>query len=403
MKSLKSIFFILFLLYVSGLPNRLGWISVTVNEILIIFFAGTGFLSMAFYIARKKYRVDNIDIFLLILIFVYPFLSSFTAWFIIDQPVYMGLLTFRGSFILLTFYSLIVLGFSARDSLNYTEKTVIFIIVSVAILFYIFGINDVNLLFRKGTIEVQYGETTTKGLQFSGFTCLFIIPYVAGWVRYFEKHELKTLILPMFILLFSALVSKARNEMLTLAVLPVLMYYLKYKLLDIKFIVYTGLFLIVIFLLILTDNVVSRNFSGLLKPLDLDYAQQTGDYSAYLRWEEIKAGWKWFLKYPVTGVGSASYRYNNGYMGFIADFFFIADIGIVGILVKGGIILLLLYFFLYSSLIKYFSSENFISVTGRYITLGLLIELMIGNDFLFNYPGVIVLLFMLQRYRYSVH
>ncbi|MCU0455719.1 MAG: O-antigen ligase family protein [Bacteroidales bacterium] len=401
MKSLKKLFLVLFLLYISGLPNRLGMLTMPVHEVLIIFFAGTGFLSMAFYLAKRRYKADRIDIFLLIILFLYPVISSITAWVIIDQPMYMGLLTFRGSFILLTYYTLIILGFSDEDVLGYTSGTVVFIIILIAILFYIFGINDLNLLFRKGSLVIQYGETTTKGLQFSGFTCLFIIPYVAGWVRFFEKNDLKHLILPLAILLFSVLVSKARNEILTLAALPVMMYYLKYKLADLKFLIYSGLILLLFFVIILTDNVVSRNFSGLLRPLDLDFAQQTGDYSAYWRWEEIKAGWAWFKKYPVTGVGSASYRFNNGYMGFIADFFFIADIGIVGILVKGGLLLLSIYIFMYSSLLRYFDSDNIVSVTGRFITLGLLIELIIGNDFLFNYTGVIVLLFMLQRYRYK--
>jgi len=397
MKLLKRIFIIVFLLYISGLPNRLGLLSLAANEIMIIFFAVTGLFSLAFYLALNRYRVKNIDFLLLFLLFIYPFLSSLTAWIIIGQPLYMGLLTFRGSFVLLTYYTLIILGFSNKSVLSYTGTTVVFIIITVIVLFFIFKINDFNLLFRKGTIVVKYGKTITKGIQFSGFTCLFIIPYIASWVRYFEKNKLRNLVFPLFIFLFSILISKARNEILTLAVIPLFMYYLKYKMFDVKFLIYTSLLVFLFFTIILTDNVVSRNFSGLLQPASLDYAHKTGDYSAYLRFGEIKAGWKWFLKYPVTGVGSASYRFHNGYMGFISDFFFVADIGIVGILVKGGIILLLFYYLFYTFLFRFFNNEDIFSITGRYITFALLIELLIGNDYLFNYTGVFVVLFMLNR------
>jgi hypothetical protein len=254
---------------------------------------------------------------------------------------------------------------------------------------------------------VKYGLTTTKGYQFSGFTCLFFIPFIAGWVNYFEKNKLKYLLIPALVFVFSILISKARNEILTLAIVPIMMYYLKYKFYDIKFLAISVFLISAFFLVLTTNNVLSRSFSGLTRLDDLQYAQKTGDFSAYLRIEEIKAGWKWFINYPITGVGSMSYRYNNGYMSFISDFFYIADIGIFGILVRGGLILLVFYIMLYTRLLRYFSSNDLISVVGRYLVLALLIELMIGNDYLFNYSGVMVILFLLVKsrngiYRYSL-
>jgi hypothetical protein len=399
MKLPKRLFVVLFLLYVSGLPNRLGFISFSLNEVISMFFSLTGLLALAIYLPKNRYHINNIDFFLLLLLFIFPFLSSITAWFIIGQPIYMGLLTFRSSFILLTYYTFTVFGVTDENIIDSTTGIVIFILITIAILFYVFGINDFNLLFRKGTIVVKYGRTITKGLQFSGFTCLFIVPYLVGWVRFFEKNRLKFLFLPIIILAFEILVVKARNEILTLAVVPLMMYYLKYRATDVKFLLYTLFLVSGFFLILLTDNAVSRNFSGLIQPASYEHAYSTGDYSAYLRIEEIKAGWKWFVKYPFTGVGSASYRFNNGYMGFISDFFFIADIGIVGILVKGGIFLVLLYIFMYSVLFNSFRHDDLVSVIGRYISLALLIELIIGNDFLFNYTGVFVILFLLKKRR----
>jgi hypothetical protein len=396
---LKKLFIFIFLLYISGFPSRLGLIPQAAHEIIIMIFAAIGIAALALYMGLYRYKVDKIDIFLLILLFLYPFFSSITAWIIVRQPVYMGLLTFRGSFILLTFYTLIILGFSGNIVLSYSRITVIFIIAIVAVLFYFFGLNDFNLFFHKGTLAKEYTMTTTKGIQFSGYTCLFIVPYIAGWVKYFEKNKPVYLWLPFFIFLFSVMISKARNEILTLAVLPLFMYYFKYKINNVKFLIYTFLLVTLFFMVIFTENAVSRNFSGLLRPSDLGYAYETGDYSAYLRFEELKQGWSWFLKYPVTGVGSLSYRYNDGYLGLISDIFFVSDIGIMGVLVKGGIILLLLYSFLYNTLFNYFRNDDLVSVTGRFLTLALLIELIIGNDYLFNYTGVMVILFMLRPAR----
>jgi hypothetical protein len=397
----KKIFIFIFLLYISALPSRLGLLSQTAHETIIMVLAALGVFSLALYLGLYRYKVDKIDISLLILLFIYPFISSITAWIIVKQPIYMGLLTFRGMFLLLTFYTLTILGFSGNSVLKYAGNMVILIMVTVAILFFLFGVNDFNLLFRKGTLVMKYGVTTTKGMQFSGYSCLFIVPYIASWIRYFERNKPVFLWLPLIILLFSVTITKARNEILTLAVLPLFMYYFKYKINNIKFLIYTFLLVALFFILILTDNVVSRNFSGLMRPSDLGYAYKTGDYSAYLRFEELKQGWKWFLKYPVTGVGSLSYRYNDGYLGLISDIFFVSDVGIVGILVKGGILLLLLYAFLYNTLFNIFSNDDLVSITGRFLTLGLLIELVIGNDYLFNYTGVMVLLFMLRPARQS--
>jgi hypothetical protein len=254
----------------------------------------------------------------------------------------------------------------------------------------------------KGNLVVKYGHTTTKGMQFSGFTCLFFIPYIYGWVRYFERNKAVFLGLPILLLLITVFISKARNELFTMAIIPLLMYYLKYRLLDFKYLFITAIIVLFFFIIALTDNVVSRSFAGLLRPGDLEFAQNTKDYSAYLRYEEIKAGWAWFLKYPLTGVGSLSYRYNGGYQAVISDFFFISDIGLIGVAIKGGIILLGIYLYFYSILFKAFRNDDIISVTGRYIVLFLLIELIIGNDFIFNYTGIIVLILLIKPSSLSV-
>jgi hypothetical protein len=402
MNSLKKLFLLLFLLFISGLPYRLGLIDQSGNELITIFFSVTGMLSFTLYLSKYRYKVDQLDIYILIFLIVYPLFSSIVARITVGQPIYFGLLTFRGLFVLFTYYTFLLIGYSDTSILKNTRNMVIFIMLFVAILFFLFGLNDFNVLFRKGTLAIKYGLTTTKGMQFSGYTCLLFIPYVAGWVNYFEKNKSGYLVLPMVILLFSVLVPKARNEILTMMTLPLFMYYIKYKLYDVKFLFYTLVLASVLFIVLSTENVVSKNFYGLTKPTDLEFAQKTGDYSAYLRVEEYVAGWKSFMKYPVTGIGSISYRFHGGYMGFISDWFFISDIGIMGILVKGGLILLSIYIFLYARLLKYFSGDNLISITGRYMIYFLIIELIIGNDYIVNFTGVIVILFLLKPPRADI-
>jgi len=297
---------------------------------------------------------------------------------------------------MLAWYSFLIMGFSQQTVLEYTERIVFYVIVTVAVLFLVFNFNDFNTPFMKGTLVVKYGHTTTKGMQFSGFTCLFFIPYIYGWVKYFEKNKPGFLALPLIILIFSAYITKARNEIFTMTIIPLLMYYLKYRLLDFKYLFITLVIVMFFFIIALTDNVISRSFSGLLHPGDSEFAYKTKDYSAYLRYEEIKAGWKWFLKYPLTGIGSISYRFNGGYQSVISDFFFISDIGLIGVIIKGGIILASIYYYFYSILFRVFRNDDINSVTGRYIVLFLLIELIIGNDYIFNYTGIIVLLLLLK-------
>lgn len=391
----RRLIFFFFLLFVSGLPARLGIISRPAVEIITLFFSVTGLFAFAIYLAKKRYKIDYIDFYILIFTVAFPILSALTARITTGQPVYMGLLTFRGMYILYALYVFKILKLSGDEILKDTSFTVVIIILTVSILFFFFGYNDFNTAFVKGSYATEYGYTLTKGMQFSGYTCLFFIPYLAGWVRFFEEGKPRYLIIPLLVLLTSVYISKARNEIFSLSVIPLLLYYIKYRLPDMRFLLITISLIALFSVVILTDNVVSRSFSGLFKPSDLNFAQETGDYSAYIRLQETKDALKWFSKYPITGLGSLSYRYNNGYMGIISDFFFVADIGIFGILVKGGLLLLILYLFFYVRLLNIFSDQSFFANTGRYMIIFMLIELAIGNDLLANVPGTFVILFLL--------
>jgi hypothetical protein len=399
MKTINKLFFVLFLVYFSNLPARLGLVSATANEIMILLFSFSGLLAFSFYLPAKKYRVSKLDLFLLLFLIVYPLISSLTAYITQGQPFYMGILTFRSLFILFAYYVFLLGGPGQETVMRYSENTVLTIIAVAVILVTVFGYTDFNTPFVKGSLVIKYGHTTTKGLQFSGFSCLFFIPYIYGWVKYFEKEKPVYLVIPAVILIISVYIVKARNEILTLTVIPLFMYYLKYRLYDIRYLVISGLIVCVFFVVVLTDNVVSRSFGGLLHPGDLDYAHRTKDYSAYLRIEEIRSGWQWFLKYPVTGLGSLSYRFNHGYQGLISQYFFVSDIGLIGLLVKGGILLLTAYLYFYNMLFKMFRDEDIYSVTGRYLVLFLVIELLLGNDYLVNYTGGFVVLFLLLPVR----
>ncbi|HVN58877.1 MAG TPA: O-antigen ligase family protein [Bacteroidales bacterium] len=399
MNSLKRIFLVLFLLYVSGLPQRLGFVSQVVNEIVIMVVALTGLFFFSVYLSKYRYRIEMLDIYLSVFLIFYPVFNCLVAYFTVGQPLYMGLLSFRSLYLLLAFYTLYCFDFNERAILSYVNMVNILVLIVVVILFFGFSVNDFNTVFRKGTLAVRYTFTTTKGIQFSGFSGLFFISFIAGWVYFFEKNKPGNLILPLVILLSSVFITKSRNEIFSLCMIPVMMYYLKYKLYDLKFLSISVTLILALYLVMVTDNVISRSFTGLLHANNMDYIHQTRDYSAYLRIREIEDGWKWFLKYPLTGLGSISYRYNGGYMGIVSDFFFISDIGIFGLLVKGGIILVLLYIMFFIRLFRYFSGDGLIVVIGRYLLFFILIELIIGNDLFYNNTGVMVIMFMLKPSR----
>ena len=320
MNSIKRFYLIIFLFYISGLPQRLGLVPQLVNEVLILFFAIPGIFFFSVYLVKFRYKAEMLDFYLLLFLIIYPVFSAIVAKITVGQPLYMGILSFRGLYIILAFYTIYCMNFNELAILSHVNTVNVFIILLVVFLFFILSINDFNTVFRKGTLAIKYGYTSTKGNQFSGYSGLFFISFIYGWVLYFEKHSIKYLILPAGILVCSVFITKARNEIFTICIIPFAMYYLKYKMFNIKFLTITIFLVLIFYITIATDNIVSRSFSGLLHPRDLEFAQTTKDYSAYLRVQEIKDGLKWFLKYPITGVGSISYRYNGGYMGFISNF-----------------------------------------------------------------------------------
>jgi hypothetical protein len=397
MKGLRNLYLTVFLLYISGLPSRLGIINLFWNEIFLMFFTVTGILSFMLYLGINRFRINGIDFLILIFTVLYPVMSSIIARITLHQPVYMGFLSFRGTYLLFSYYTLTILNCRRETILKFVTSTTAFILLIVIILFVFFNINDITLPYRKGYIEVKTSLTTTKALIFTGYTTIFMIAYIGGWVTFFEKGDLKYLILPFIIVASSVFISKGRIEIFMQGVLPLLMYYFKYGKLNTNLLIITSCLIISFFLIVLTDNQLSRSYAGLLEPANLKYAQETKDYSAWLRLNEYKNAFKLIREYPLTGTGNLSYRFNNGFTGLFTDFFFISDIGIVGVMMRGGIILIGLYAFFYHKVYNIFNVNDVISSAGRFITIFLMLMLLAGIDFLFFYSGVIVVLLSLRK------
>jgi hypothetical protein len=397
MKGLKNLYIVVFLLYISGLPSRLGIINLFWNEIFLMFFTVTGILSFGLYLGLHRFRIDGTDLLILIFTVLYPILSSIIARITLHQPVYMGFLSFRGTYLLYSYYTLIILNCRRETILKYVIAITAFILLLVIVLFIFFNVNDITLPFRRGYIEVKTSLTTTKALVFSGYTTIFMFAYLTAWILFFEKGNPKYLILPLVIFISSVFISKGRIEIFMQGALPFLMYYFKYGKLNINLLIITASLIIAFFLIILTDNQLSRSYAGLLEPANLSLAQETQDYSAWLRLNEYKNAFKIIGEYPVTGTGNLSHRFNMGFTGLFSDFFFISDIGIAGVMMKGGFILIALYAIFYHKVYAMFSGDDIISLTGRYTTIFLILMLLAGIDFLFFYPGVFTVLLSLRN------
>lgn len=332
-----------------------GWSQFLPLTIRSIISLSLGVIGLLYAIPLWSKKLYKRDIVIILLSMVFPIVSSYTANIIWDQPFYMGLLSLREFFNILFFYYLIKV-FKAKDIINTLCKYQLIIMAIDAILLYVFNIDNNRILsllpIDENTIYVKEAavENTLRGARLELGTGLTWLTLAYWSAKYYYERSRNNLICILLTLLFVFFVSKSRVSLVVcflIAVMP-LIFSLSFK--NIYKIISISLLVIIILLFIPS---ISQRFLVVFDLLGDTRTTGSGDFSGVARLKEILVAIPYIIRYPIFGVGNISYHFNGGFSGVLNKYFFLADIGIVGMAFMGGIFLCVLYFFIFKNAYTY--------------------------------------------------
>lgn len=335
-----------------------GWNSfmpITIRSSIQILLSGIGFLYFLLDLYNGRNRQLSVAIICICLIC--PLIESIQAYRLFGQPIWMGILSMR------EIWSLFIGYFVSRligidDFIKIMLKYQISMIIIGVICLYIFKIDDTVLSGLFYQLD-DVGSIESNELRGSRFT--FGQTYLTLCIAYFNSKIIhnpkdKKYILYIIVIFMDYLfVHKGRSGLVSAIIVLCIPYMsnMTFK----RFIRFLTIALIgcIIFLSIpqLRDRfLVVYDLFGETR------TQGTGDFSGMARLNEILLAFPLIMQHPIFGIGNLSYHFNNGFLGFFGDHFYIGDIGIVGILLIGGINLYIFYLFLFKSIMNSIKNKS---------------------------------------------
>ena len=287
--------------------------------------------------------------------------------------------------------------FSPNNIIDIIHKYNKYFIFFSFILLYLLGVdnNYINSLkpvrediILTGTDEM---ENELRGMRLTYGSSLMFFSYAFYRARFYLLNDKRSLFNIILIIVYFFFIHKGRTALVGCFLIWIFPYIIKFN--TKAFIKLFCLFLFILLSFIFIPQLSSR-FLVVLDLFGLEASAGTNDFSGIARLNEILLAWPLIKENPIFGVGNLSYHYNNGFIGYFINHFYIADIGIVGSLLIGGIFLICVYFLFYKNLIKIACDiSNFqIKYCVILMVLYYLILNFLGSDILFNRPINIALL-----------
>lgn len=353
---------LIFLLYFVGVFAFLGsnmllsvmhWLTLSISIISFVIFI-------------LKYKWSHVTFWIFCFTVIYPIYASIQSYYIFDQPVYMGIASLRYIWIILFGYFLLLINYDYRlliKQINYINLFVAsFSIVAILILgidpswIHSFEVSNNVLNTEGGSSEsLGVGGVNIRGIRFaacSGFMFISIIYYTLSSLKLGGKKNWISFIILLVYILF---VHKGRQPLAIIAAIY-LIYFLKMKGISTKrLIMIASPFFAAALLLAIDENIFFR-FTTILD------GEKSDDFSTLARIWEVEQIMPFILDNFILGVGNLSAHFRNGgFQTFFGHQFYLADIGIVAVFATGGLMLVIIYLSIYTSLwnkTKYVNDKN---------------------------------------------
>lgn len=394
---INTIFIFIILLWFGGWNS---FFSVSFRSYISLLFTLIGFLYFLTFIKQKN--DSHLKFTIIIICLLCPLIQAFQALNVFGQPLYMGIASLREIwtlFIAFWLYRLI----SPERLLDFISRYQMILIICDAIALYLLGIDNTFISTYYATNEDVVTTGTVESNELRGLRLTFgqtyLIICAAYWSIkvYLNDPQKKKYQLYIVILILNYLfVHKGRSAFVGAIIVMILPYltHITYK--NIFRIVIGAIVLFSIFIFI---PAIHDKFLVVYDLFGENRTEGTGDFSGVARLNEILLALPLILQHPILGVGNLSYHFNNGFIGFFYDHFYIGDIGIIGLLLIGGINWYFWYIYFFVTIKKSIPNKHkIIYLTVSYLCIFAIFSPFIGGNALWETPRLALILLTISLY-----
>lgn len=385
-RSLNRFFVLLVILYVTQLINFLH------SEIIInaIFYSAIiiGFISMVLCFISPYKNVSPVAYIIVAFALLLPLFCAWRSHVVFDQPMFYGIARMRFMLILLFAFHLYYTDYPLKTLIKQINCVNIFIAVAASVALYVFGIDNVaaeEYFFTMNSADTEAVADMIKGVKLTHCSSLILVSTIYYLIKSAHRPNLKNISILLLFMFYTLFVHKGRQPLVAIGAVFV-MYILSN--LNFRNIAISIAALCSIAFVIINDSSIMNRYATILD------GENSTDTSILARFSEIEHVTPYIMKYPIAGFGQLSYHFNDGFQGIFDEYFYIEDIGFIGTMAKGGIILMIMcaiFYYLclkYTHLIKDDDTRSFI----RSMLVALIVLSCIGSELLTNSPAVFIFL-----------
>lgn len=281
--------------------------------------------------------------FILIPLFILPFITAWQAYQEFGQPFWMGLLTQRQHFIMFAGYFIFISLKKNWISINHLEEYFIkslYIILGIMLFFSLFI--DPNVFNETSFVEF----TLNKGWQYEFPSDVVATILLYSILKILQKNQFKYLTILIIGILYFLIYIQDRSQILMITV-TIGIYFIRNVTFNKKIIyaTYGTIFIgfTVLVLTMLKPDLINHYVTLFSNASTIATGERTAEYSTNVRLKESAIALKGFDKHPWFGNGFLSSQFNNGFSG-IYGYFYASDIGLLGNLFVYGIIGTLIFY-----------------------------------------------------------
>lgn len=343
--------------------------------------------------------------FILLPLFLLPFITALQANKEFNQPYWMGLFAQRQHFIIFAGYFLVIALKRKWIQLDQLKKYLIqslFIIMFVMLFFSIF----IDPMLFSDSEFVEF--TLNKGWHYEFPSGIIANVIIYSMIVLLSTNNYKYLI-PLAFGLFFFLIYLQDRSQLTMIFITLLIFYLRNVSLTRKlYYLVWGILLLSLLLGVVTifaPDLISHYITIFGNASTIVTGDRTTEYSTNVRLAESAIAIKGFFKHPWFGNGHLSSQFNGGFSG-IFGYFYASDIGILGNLFVYGILGTLLiyipFFFTFKWIGKLRYQKDPLLTTAQYCMLFIFLDMITAASNI-KYIGIPSIFFgIIYYYRFYV-
>lgn len=304
-------------------------------------------LILSFYILVSP-KKTNFLIGPFLFCFIYPIIAAWQSSVIFGQSIFLGIASLRANFYFFFSFLLIAAAQDYKELIYFLNKFNICIAIISIILLYALGIDHIGInqyMANTNIIEVELTEDLIRGKKLTFCSNLMMSSYIYYMISLLKYPKIrKNWLLFLILMFYLFFVNKSRQNQLIIVVIYAY-YVLHMGRITKKKICAVIIPIFSLIVISLWDPDFLGKFTAILG------GENSEDSSTLARIASINAMIPYIHENYLLGVGNLSSHFMEyGFQYYFGSTFYVSDLGIAGAFLKGGIMLMVIYFLIFLNL-----------------------------------------------------